>query len=140
LGVAWRSLIYWCSVQPLTLSVVPGVFAICRLDASAPIPDWAGASSFLSITRTRDELSIVCPQDDVPEQVLSDKGWRCLRVEGPLDLSLIGVLASLTAPLAQAGIGVFAISTYDTDYVLVKAKNLERAILVLLEAGHQTRR
>ena len=118
-----------------TLSILPEVFAVCRLSPDTPIPAWA-AGGFLSLTRTAEELSIVCAQAQVPDSVKSEKGWRCLKVAGPLDLSLMGILAALTAPLAQAQIAIFAISTYDTDYLLVKEKDLEQAVHVLNQAGH----
>jgi hypothetical protein len=123
-------------VTTLILAVMPNRFAICRLDDGAPIPHWALRGNFVSVTRTADELSVVCPQGDVPEGVQCSRGWRCLRVEGPLDLSLTGVLASLTAPLARAGISVFAISTFDTDYLLVQEKDLKEALVALSAAGH----
>jgi hypothetical protein len=121
----------------LTLSVLPDAFAICRLDPEAAIPGWATADRFFSITRTHDELSIVCLQRDVPAGIRCEPGWRCLKVEGPLALSLIGIMASLSSTLAQAGISLFALSTYDTDYLLVKEDKLERAIRALAEAGHR---
>ena len=92
-------------------------------------------SGFVSITRTRDELSIVCNERNVPSGVKVDRGWRVLKVEGPLDLSLTGILASIAVPLAEAKINLFAISTFDTDYVLVKAEKLDRAIEVLRRRG-----
>ena len=119
----------------LTLSVLPDTLAVCRLDASAPIPGWA--SSFFSITRTRDELSIVCPQRNVPAEIQCERDWRGLCVAGPLDFALTGILAALAAPLADAGISIFAISTFDTDYMLVKEANLERAVTSLSQAGHE---
>jgi len=122
-----------------SLSILPNNFAICRLDKGAGIPDWALASSFFSLTRSAEELSVVCPQNLVPERIRRNAGWRCLKVEGPLDLSEIGVLASLTGPLAEEGISVFAVSTYDTDYLLVKKKDLKRAVTVLSQKGHQIR-
>lgn len=123
----------------LMLLVLPGTLAICRLGPDAPIPDWARAGDFCSITRTSDELSIVCTEAAVPDGVKSDRGWRCLKIEGPLDLSLTGVLASLLSPLAEAGISIFAVSTFDTDYLLVKAENLERAAEALIQSGHQVK-
>jgi uncharacterized protein len=123
----------------LTLSLLPDTLTICRLTPDAPIPHWALTGSFFSITRTADELSIVCPQSNAPPAIQCDQDWRCLKIEGPLDLSLIGILASLTVPLARAGIGIFAVSTYDTDYVLVKEKHLEEAVLVLSQEGHHVR-
>ena len=99
----------------LNLSLLPGTFMICRLDAESIIPDWANAGSLTSITRTSDELSIVCAEANVPEGVRSDRGSRCFKVEGPLDLSLTGVLASLANPLAEARINIFSIFLFDTD-------------------------
>jgi len=121
----------------LELSLLAGRYAICRLNRDAPIPDWARPDDFLSITRTADELSIVCSEAGIPEGVKCDRGWRCLKVAGPLDLSLTGVLASLANPLAEARINVFAVSTFDTDYLLVKEENLSRAIEVLNRFGHR---
>ena len=125
--------------RPLNLSILPGVFAICRLDAAAPIPSWVTSRDFFSITRTRDELSIVCQQRDVPAGVRCERDWRALKVEGKLDFALTGILASLAAPLADAGISIFAISTYDTDYLLLKETNLPRAVQVLSVAGLRIR-
>ena len=119
----------------LSLSVLPDVFAVCRLASDAPMPAWA-TGDLVSITRTAEELSIVCAQHQVPEAVQCERGWRCLKVAGPLAFSLIGVLAALAAPLAQAGVSLFAISAYDTDYLLVRETDLERAIQALSRAGH----
>ena len=121
----------------LTLSLLPHTFAICKLEPEADIPSWAVAGDFFSLTRTKEELSLVCPQEAVPEGLLCEKGWRCLKVEGPLDFSLTGILASLTAPLAQAGISILAVSTFDTDYLLVNAGIVEMAIRELKKAGHR---
>jgi hypothetical protein len=120
----------------LTLSILEGAFAICRLDAEERLPEWAMRGDFFSITRAANEISIVCEQSAVPQGVRCEREWRCLRVEGPLDFSLTGILNSLTAPLASAGISIFAISTYDTDYLLVNEKDLERTIESLVAAGH----
>ena len=120
-----------------TLTILPEILSICRLDKDAAIPAWALASRFFSLTKTAEELSVVAPQAQVPEGVKRDAGWRCLKVEGPLDLSATGVLASLTGPLAEEGISVFAVSTYDTDYLMVKQKNLKKAVLVLSRNGYQ---
>jgi len=121
----------------LNLSILQDTFAICRLHSDAPPPDWALKGRFFSITRTPDELSIVCSQDNVPGGTTCEKNWRCFRVEGPLDFSLTGILASLATPLAQAGISIFAVSTFETDYLLVKQETLETAVRVLRGAGHQ---
>lgn len=123
--------------RQLQLAVLPWTLAVCRLGADESTPEWAHAGSFLSTTRTSDELSVVCLEEAVPPGIRCEKGWRCLRVEGPLDFSEVGILASLTAVLAAAGISLFAISTFDTDYLLVKAVDLERAVAALGEAGHR---
>src|SRR5262249_18103286 len=122
--------------RQLTLIVVDGLFAVCRLEPADSVPRWATADEFFSITRTADELSIVCRQDAVPEGILCERGWRCWRVAGTIPFSVVGVLASLTAPLAEAGISVFAISTFDTDYLLVKEQDLGRAVDILRRRGH----
>lgn len=122
--------------QQLALIVVDGIFAVCRLEPDAPMPPWATAGNYFSITRTADELSVVCPQEVVPEGVKCERGWRCLRVAGTVPFSVVGVLASLTVPLAEAGISVFAISTFDTDYLLVKAEDLAAAVEALRGQGH----
>jgi hypothetical protein len=124
------------SFYQLNLIVVEGTFAVCRLGADATVPLWASASEFFSITRTADELSIVCHEDAVPEDVVGERGWRCLRVAGAMPFSVVGVLASLTVPLAEAGISAFAVSTFDTDYLLVKEADFEQALAVLQQAGH----
>ena len=124
------------SNRELSLTILPDTFAICQLKESAPVPDWARAGDFFSITRTNDELSIVCLQTNVPEGTTGDKGWRCLKVQGPFDFSAVGIVASLAEPLARAGISIFVVSTYNTDYLLVKEGNLEKAVAVLSEQGH----
>jgi GNAT superfamily N-acetyltransferase len=126
-------------VPPLTLTVLNDSLAVCRLGADDPVPTWALAGRFCSITRTADELSILCRQNAVPEGVRCERGWRCLRVAGVLPFSAVGVLASLAAPLAEAGISLFAVSTFDTDYLLVKAGDLARACETLRNAGHSIR-
>jgi len=127
------------AVRPLTLMVLNDGLVVCRLGADDPVPAWAMEGRFFSVTRTDDELSVVCLQDVVPEGVPCERGWRCLRVAGVLPFSAVGVLASLTGPLATAGISVFAVSTFDTDYVLVKAADLARACEALRNAGHSIR-
>jgi carbon storage regulator CsrA len=122
--------------RQLSLLLLAGTFAVCRLDSASSIPPWAIADELFSITRTADELSIICRQDAVPEGILCERGWRCLRVAGTIPFSVVGVLASLTAPLAEAGISVFAISTFDTDYLLVKAADLGRSVDILRGRGH----
>ncbi|HMF13404.1 MAG TPA: ACT domain-containing protein [Gemmataceae bacterium] len=120
----------------LTLVILPGTYAVCRLPADAGWPNWA-AGDFVSITRTADELSVVCIEDVVPPDVRSERGWRCLRVAGTLDFGAVGVLASLTGPLADAGISLFAVSTYETDYLLLPDRDSDRACAALRRHGHQ---
>jgi len=122
-------------VIPLRLTVLEGEYSVWRLDADAPPPE-VEAGGFLSITRTNDELSVVSPSSAVPAGVTAEAGWRCLRVEGPLPFELTGVLAALSAPLARAEIPIFVVSTFDTDYLLVRSHDLERACDALHEEGH----
>ncbi len=123
--------------QGLTLTILAQTFAVSRLDKGAPVPHWVSSSDWWSITRTDDEFSVVCTEAQVPADVISNRGWRCLKLAGPLDLALTGILASLLEPLANARISVFSVSTFDTDYLLVKAENLAETVRVLSLAGHQ---
>lgn len=116
----------------LTLSVLQTPLAVARLNASDKIPSWAlKECDFFSITKTNDELSIVCPETHLPFGIQSEKGWKGIKVEGPLDFGLTGILYSLAKPLAEAKISIFAISTFDTDYILIKKENLQKAIEIL---------
>lgn len=124
----------------LTLSLLPDDFAVCRLAPETAVPAWALQGPVGSVTRTPDELSVVCAQADVPPGVHHEPGWRCLRAHGPFAFELTGILAALTAPLASAHVPLFALSTFDTDYLLVKAPDLGRAIVALAGAGHDIRR
>ena len=115
-----------------TITVITGQMAICRLPSNAPLPGWMETPvDFFSITRTRDELSIVCKEACIPVHIKCERDWSLLKVDGPLDFALTGILASLVSPLAHAGISVFAISTFDTDYLLVKSDRLEEAVNIL---------
>src|SRR6202521_857310 len=124
----------------LELSLLPERFAISRLAADSPIPDWATQGPFYSVTRTGDELSIVTELSRVPVGVQSQPGWRVLKVHGPFVFSEIGVLSALATPLAEAKISLFAISTFDTDYLLVASETLSAAITALERAGHTIHR
>jgi hypothetical protein len=119
-----------------------GAYAIMHLAADAPVPDWASLSEstkgdFTSISRTADELSIVCPTANLPLEVHSPHRWICLKLEGPFPFALTGILLSFIAPLSNNGIPIFAISTYDTDYVLVQEPDSNRAFDALRHAGHE---
>jgi uncharacterized protein len=115
---------------------MPSPYAIVKLAPHAPVPDWATKGEFTSITRSVDELSIVCPAEDLPADVNSPQRWICLKLEGPFPFSLTGVLLSFIEPLSTNGVPIFAISTYDTDYVLIQ-QEFTWAIDVLREAGHE---
>ena len=121
----------------LALRVLPGRLAVCRLDADAPVPSWAWSGPLASATRTAGELSIVCSEAAVPKVVQQEGGWNALAVVGPLAFEDVGLLSALAAPLARAGLSIFVISTFDTDYLLVRAEKLDEAIGVLRGAGHR---
>lgn len=123
----------------LNLSLKKDRLAVCLLPPDAPIPAWASSpSAFTTISRTSDKLSIVCVENIVPAGIKKEAGWRMFKVDGPLDFALTGILASI-AELAKARISIFAISTYDTDYVMVKQDKVDIAIKVLKAAGHMVR-
>jgi hypothetical protein len=121
--------------KPLSLHVLPERLAVCRLPPDAPVPAPL-SRGFWSATRTQDELSVVLPEAEARPEWKAERGWRGFAVAGPLDFSLTGILASIASPLAAAGVSLFALSTYDTDYVLVREADLERAAQALREAGH----
>ena len=128
------------ATRHVELSLLPERFAITRLAADLPIPAWATQGPFFSVTRTGDELSVVTELSVVPRGVPSERGWRVLRVHGPFVLSEIGVLAALATPLAEAKISLFAVSTLDTDYLLVASETLPAAVAALERAGHTIHR
>jgi len=122
----------------LPLDLLPDTLAICRLPAEAALPAWAASPGpFLTVSRTPDELSITVLQRVVPEGVRCERDYRVLRVRGPLSPNLVGILVSIAEPLAEAGLSIFAISTYDTDYVLLKARDVAAGVDALRKAGHQ---
>lgn len=124
----------------LELSLLPERFAISRLAPDSLLPSWATQGVFYSFTRTSDELSIVAEESSVPAGTSSETGWRVLKVQGPFVLSEVGVLASLTAPLAASQVSLFVVSTFDTDYLLVTQEQLASAIVALDRAGHSIHR
>ena len=128
------------AVKPL-LQVLATPLAVCKLPATSPLPSWLNlelviSEELLVIVRTTDELSLVCAENSVPKAIQAARGWRAIKVSGPLDFSLVGILAGIAAPLAEAGISIFAVSTFDTDYVLVRAGDVSRAVATLKEAGY----
>jgi uncharacterized protein len=118
------------------LQVLPQIMLICRLAPDAQLPAWATDGALWSVTRTSDELSILCAAAAVPADVRAEGPWRALRVTGTLDFALVGILSSIAAPLAAASVSIYAISTFDTDYVLVRATQLAEAVAALRAAGH----
>ena len=125
----------------LDLDLLPQDYAICRLPAGTAIPAGLtagpGDNKIVSVVFTPDETSIICPADRAPADATTESPWRCLRVVGPLDLALTGILASLVRPLADARVNIFAFSTFDTDYLLVPAVRLAEALDALAGAGHR---
>jgi hypothetical protein len=124
----------------VNFTLLPDTFAIVRMRPADPIPGWAEGGPFVSMTRTQSELSIVCRERAVPAGTHADRGWQCLRVEGPIPLKTVGIAAEFTSVLAKAEVSVFPIATYETDYVLVKGDRIEIAIDALRAAGHSVRR
>ena len=127
-------------VRSLELELLPESLAVCRLGPAEPLPDWLSVeeatASIVSVCRTAEELSVVCPERLVPASQPHQGGRRALRVSGTLDHSLTGILVAIAAPLAGAGVPVFAVSTWDTDYLLVAGEDLGRAVEALTAAGH----
>ncbi|MGD0570483.1 MAG: ACT domain-containing protein [Candidatus Sulfotelmatobacter sp.] len=123
--------------EHLKFRLLPGAYAIVRLAADAAVPEWAAKGGFSSATRTGDELSIVCCTDNIPQGVDSGLRWVCLKLEGPFAFSQTGILLSFIEPLSNSGIPIFAISTYDTDYVLVQEEFAGAALNALQAAGHE---
>lgn len=119
----------------MKIEILPGSFAIARLASDAPLPHWP-RGAFVSLTRTNDELSIVCEDEAVPDGVRVDRGWRVLKVLGPIPFEMTGIAASLVGPLGAARISVNLIATFDTDYLMVKNATLDAAVAALRAAGH----
>lgn len=127
----------------LTMKLLTEKYSVCRLDKNNLIPSWATNGEFFSITKTEDELSIVCSQENLPHNmqyelinIQCEKDWRILKVEGPLDFSLVGILSSISGLMAQEQISIFALSTYDTDYILVKDNDIDAAINTLIKNNY----
>ncbi len=116
-------------------SLLQDTFAICRMDKIASLPDWAVGGEFWSVSRTPDELSVVCPQGSVPADVDHEAGWKCLKVDSPFEFDLAGMISSMAAPLAEADVELFVVATQDSDYLMVRESELERAAGELARAG-----
>ena len=120
----------------LDLQLLAGTYAVSRLSPDEPAPEWA-RGELLALVRTPDELSIISAADSVPAAIRSERGWRVLRVAGPLDFSLVGILATLSGALARADVALFSLSTFDTDHLLVRERDLQRALRALESEGHR---
>jgi len=125
------------AARALRLRVLPERLAVARLAASAALPAWADGPGLVSVTRRGGELSIVCAEGRVPADVRAERRWRALEVAGPIAFDQVGVLHALTGPLARAAVSLFALSTFDTDLVLVREETVERAVEALRAAGHR---
>jgi uncharacterized protein len=123
--------------RTLTLSVMDGLFAIAKLAPDAAIPGWATQGGFFSVTRTEDEVSLVVAEASVPDGSDASRGWRMFQLQGPFAFNEVGVLASVTNPLARIGIGIFVVSTFNTDYLLVQQDEAPAAVEALEHAGHR---
>ncbi|XUY27584.1 ACT domain-containing protein [Agrobacterium sp. rho-8.1] len=120
----------------IKLKILPDIYAIARLEPNAALPDWADGPGFVSISRTDDELSIVCKEARIPDGLRKDGGWSCFKLLGPFEFGETGIVLSVIRPLSENGIGIFLVSTFDGDHLLVKATDLEKACLLLAGAGH----
>lgn len=126
----------WADPGDIALRHAPGRLSVCQLPAGAPWPTPTRADSMFSVTRTAQEISVVCDEDEAPAGAEVEAGWSCLEVVGPLDFQMVGVLAGLTRCLANAGVSVFVVSTYDTDLILVRERDLMRSMEELTSAGY----
>ena len=127
------------SIVKPDLIILKDTYTIYKFKSSSKTPRWIENSEFYSVTKTKDELSIVCKQMEVklPAGGVVDKNWRMIKIIGPLDLSLTGIIAEISSVLAMSGIPVFTISTYHTDYFMVKEENLDKAIVALKDNGYK---
>jgi len=121
----------------LKLCVLDGNYAVCRLSCKGHIPEWAAKESLVSITRSKKELTIVCDKKLVPDDYEKNEDWRCIKIVGSFELDAVGVIASVSVPLAEKEISIYVVSTFDTDYFLVPAKELGEATLALKDFGHE---
>ena len=121
----------------LTLILFPQRMAVSKMEPGSKIPDWVEDNHFLSLTYTQDEMSIVCEEKSMPDELLAERGWRLLQVQGPLEFSMVGVLANICTTLAKAGVSAFVVSTFETDYILVKEDVMLQATNALVNSGYQ---
>ncbi len=123
--------------MPLTISVLETAFAVSRLESESRIPSWAADEELIFVAKADGGISIVCRQDILPSGIRSERGWRCLKIEGPFGFDEVGILLSALKPLAEAEVPVLAFSTFDTDYIIVKERDLRKAIGALEGHGHR---
>lgn len=120
----------------MNLSVLKDIYGVCRLKPDEAVPAWAMTGEFYTVSKTSEELSIVCESSLIPDGIRAELGWKVIKIEGPLDFALIGILASLSTTLADQRVSIFAVSTFDTDYLMVKEKEQKKAVKALRDAGH----
>ncbi len=124
------------AVEKLTLIVMEGLFGVCRLTATDEMPAWGFLGEFFSVTRTADEISIVCAEQNIPDGILCEKNWRMIKIQGILDFNLVGIVAGVSTVLAGANVALYVLSTYNTDYILVKQHALDKAVEALKSVGY----
>ena len=127
-------------MEKLKVRLLDGIYAICQINDGEKVPSWVEEKGFFSVTKTDDEISVVMLQDKISYDIKAEKDWRILKVEGTLDFSLIGILAKISSVLAKNQISIFVISTFNTDYILVKEENIEKAMAVLSQEGYEIKR
>lgn len=127
-------------MEKLKIRLLQGIYAVCQISNREKVPSWVEEKGFFSVTKTEDEISVVMLQDKISKEIKAEKDWRILKVEGTLDFSLIGILAKISSVLAENQISIFVISTFNTDYILVKEENIEKAMAVLNLEGYEIKR
>ena len=124
-------------MEKLKIKLLDGTYAVCQMENTEKVPSWVEEKVFFSFTKTEDEISVVMLQDKISTDIKAEKDWRILKVEGTLDFSLIGILAKISSVLAENQISIFVISTFNTDYILVKEEKIEKAMTALSEEGYE---
>lgn len=127
-------------MEKLKIKLLDGTYAVCQMENTEKVPSWIEEKGFFSVTKTEDEISVVMLQDKISKDIKAEKDWRILKVEGTLDFSLIGILAKISSVLAENQISIFVISTFNTDYILVKEEKIEKAMAVLSQEGYEIKR
>lgn len=127
-------------MEKLKIKLLDGTYAVCQMENTEKVPSWVEEKGFFSVTKTEDEISVVMLQDKISTDIKAEKDWRILKVEGTLDFSLIGILAKISSILAENQISIFVISTFNTDYILVKEEKIEKAMAVLSQEGYEIKR